>query len=103
MLVQMRSPFSGQWLKIDAEDGSIIELAEVGWQDIPQLPAIAMPAAIPRLPYDEPPRPHGRGMPFTRGRRIAGAMKHAMRPKGNLRRRFLLLIGSLRLREQLAL
>ena len=44
MLVQMRSPFSGQWLKIDAEDGSIIELAEVGWQDIPQLPAIAMPS-----------------------------------------------------------
>ena len=42
MLVQMRSPFSGQWLKIDAEDGTIIEFAAMAWQDIPHLPAIAI-------------------------------------------------------------
>ena len=53
MFVQMRSPFSGQWLKIDAEDGSIIESAEVAWQDIPHLPAIAMPP----VPISRPPPP----------------------------------------------
>jgi hypothetical protein len=51
MFVQMRSPFSGQWLKIDAKDGSIIEFAGVTWQDVPHLPAIGVPSAsIPPPP-----------------------------------------------------
>jgi hypothetical protein len=46
MFVQMRSPFSRKWLKIDAEDGSIVELAWAAWQDLPHLPPICLPRAI---------------------------------------------------------
>ena len=42
MLVQMRSPFSGRWLKIDAEDGTIVEVAPAEWLDIPRLQEIAL-------------------------------------------------------------
>jgi hypothetical protein len=49
MFVQMRSPF-GRWLKIDAEDGSIVEWAMVAWQDIPHLKAIAVtPAPVRKV------------------------------------------------------
>ena len=52
MFVQMRSPFGGRWLKIDAENGSIVDFAEVAWRDIPHMSAIAMPLAyaIARFP-----------------------------------------------------
>lgn len=51
MFVQMRSPFSGQWLKIDDEDGSIVEIAWAAWLDIPHLRVTgAQPLRVPRPP-----------------------------------------------------
>jgi hypothetical protein len=38
IFVQMRSPFTGRWLKINPDNGAIVEVALVAWQDIPHLP-----------------------------------------------------------------
>ena len=55
MVVQMRSPFGGKWLKIDADDGVIVEFADVAWPDIPHVsPTIALPQ-VSRPPL-HPPR-----------------------------------------------
>ena len=50
MFVQMRSPFSGKWLKIDAEDGVIIEFGNAAWPDIPHVSStIVLPQSRPPL------------------------------------------------------
>jgi hypothetical protein len=49
MFVQMRSPFGGKWLKIDAEDGVIIEFGNAAWPDIPHVSSTVLPEARPPL------------------------------------------------------
>jgi hypothetical protein len=47
MFVQMRSPFSGKWLKIDIEDGAIAEFRDAAWPDIPY---VSSTIALPQMP-----------------------------------------------------
>ena len=55
MFVQMRSPFSGKWLKIDAEDGVITEFGNAAWPDIPHVSSTIVPPQMPNPP-PHPPR-----------------------------------------------
>jgi hypothetical protein len=57
MFTQMRSPFSGKWVKIDADDGTIVECADAAWPDFPHVRMIALPPSqeVPRaLPLRRP-------------------------------------------------
>jgi hypothetical protein len=56
MLVQMRSPFTGRWLKINPENGAIVEVALAAWQDIPHLPVIAPRRAEGEFASSQPNR-----------------------------------------------
>ena len=49
MFVQMRSPFTGKWLRVDADDGAIVESAQAAWPGIPHLPRVLLPPPeVPR-------------------------------------------------------
>ena len=55
MFGQMRSPFSGKWLKIDIEDGTIAEFGDAAWPDIPHVSTTIELPQMPRPPL-HPPR-----------------------------------------------
>jgi hypothetical protein len=46
IFVQMRNPFTGRWLKINPDNGAIVEVAWAAWQDIPHLPISDAPPPV---------------------------------------------------------
>ncbi len=47
--MQMRNPFTGRWLKINPDNGAIVEVAWAAWQDIPHLPISGTPPPVHRI------------------------------------------------------
>jgi len=70
MFVQMRSPFSGKWLKIEIEDGRIAEFGDAAWPDITHVSS-----TIAAATDDEPATtPVSGDRRRERGRTVIGAL-----------------------------